>query len=140
MLKRVRRPPRALSDGVTYRKILDRVKTLEKYEARILAYPTYYFAPLHGAYVSDYVRSPTAPDNPPAHIPILLQVCATKGIHVLGVVSENKPRDVVDVDVDVDVDAQRIIFVGQANHLTGRELCPFSILGKDKVWCSNVPD
>lgn len=136
--------PRACEGGVHNRKQIHWKRTLENYKNRISRYPKDVFADLEGAYVSDFMqlrRGSAATNSLHAsqispHIPILMDVCSSKGIQLLGWIAENRKCDAyVHLPVQFPSNAeQRVVYVGQANYLTGHKETTFSVLGYDKVF------
>ena len=102
-----------------------------------MKYPKYFFLELEGVYVSDYIKF--CP-NALSHMPILQKICLSHDIHVLGHIPENKKNGSYAHFPEKFPENAKIIYVGQANHITGQKDSRFAVSNKDMAWKTQIKD
>lgn len=125
---RIRRPNQAGS--IQSRKQIDWVQTLENYEIRISNYPKDFFLELNESYLSDYMKFCNSSFS---HIPILEKICISHDIHTLGHIYENKKNNSYVYLPKNFLENAKVIYVGQANHITGQKESRFAVSKQDII-------
>ncbi len=132
--KRKRYPKEVIQ--TRFRKQIDWPKTLENYEKRISICRGVFFFDLHEAYVSDYNIHRKSPEEfqSQSHIPILHKITVHHDVNILGVVSANQKNGKYMYLQEGIPQNAKIVYVGKANFITGKEESRYAIRQKDIVF------
>jgi hypothetical protein len=127
-------------------KVLDMVKSLEVYGARIRAIDSSEFQEFKDAYLSDYkLHTTSISDSPPkTHVFLLAEIAGEKQAAPRGFVSANKKEGKY---VEALPDGQlrkeeggtaELVYVGDKNQFTGQAASKWAMLRSDKIYVDNT--